>query len=154
MAAPYHSAITPATDGRELLRFLKDDSFLQKYVKEEKSKELSLILDCRTRWNSLLSLLERFYSTKMCIDKGIGSDIQLSADEWALINELISSLQPLKLAVEALCQRDSSLITADTTLKCILNKLKSRGTVLSADLSEKLRKRIGERRRILKSQGI
>lgn len=27
----------------------KDDMFLQKYVKEEKGKELSFILDCRTR---------------------------------------------------------------------------------------------------------
>jgi hypothetical protein len=59
-----------------------------------------------------------------------------------------TSLQPLKLAVEALCQRDSSLITADTTLKFVLNKLKSRDTVWSADLSEKLCKRIGERHRI------
>lgn len=33
---------------------IKNDTFLQKYVEEEKGKELSLILDCLTRWNSLL----------------------------------------------------------------------------------------------------
>ncbi|GBO25373.1 hypothetical protein AVEN_24687-1 [Araneus ventricosus] len=30
----------------------KYDMYLQKYVKEDTGKELSLILDCRTRWNS------------------------------------------------------------------------------------------------------
>ena len=125
----------------------KDDMFLQKYVKEAKGKELSLILDCCTRWNSLLSMLERFYSVKVCIDKALidtGSDTKFSADEWSLINELIASLQPVKLAVEALCRRESSLITADTTLKFVLDKLKSQDTILSAELSEALRKRIGE----------
>lgn len=127
----------------------KDDMFLQKYVKEAKGKELSLILDCCTRWNSLLSMLERFYSVKVCIDKALidtGSDTKFSTDEWSLINELIASLQPVKLAVEALCRRESSLITADTTLKFVLDKLKSQDTILSAQLSEALRKRIGERR--------
>ncbi|GBN53213.1 hypothetical protein AVEN_191993-1, partial [Araneus ventricosus] len=32
----------------------KYDMYLQKYVKEDTGKELSLILDCRTLWNSLL----------------------------------------------------------------------------------------------------
>lgn len=127
----------------------KDDLFLQKYVKEEKGKELSLILDCRTRWNSLLSMLERFYDLKVCIDKAlidVGSEIKFSGDEWSIINELIVSLQPLKLAVEALCRRESTLITADTTLKFVLDKLYSQGTTLSAELAEALRNRIAERR--------
>jgi hypothetical protein len=104
----------------------------------------------RTRWNSLLNMLERLYSLKVCIDKAlidIDSDTKFSADEWSLINELIASLQPFKLAVEALCRRELSLITADTTLRFVLDKLKCQDTMLSAELSETLRKRIGERRR-------
>lgn len=127
----------------------KDDLFLQKYVKEDKGKELSLILDCHTRWNSLLSMLERFYNLKVCIDKAlidVGSEIKFSGDEWSIINELIVSLQPLKLAVEALCRRESTLITADTTLKFVLDKLNNQGTSLSAELAEALRNRIAERR--------
>ncbi|KAJ2937741.1 hypothetical protein O0L34_g19134 [Tuta absoluta] len=127
----------------------KDDLFLQKYVKEEKGKELSLILDCRTRWNSLLSMLERFYYLKVCIDKAlidVGSEVKFSSDEWSIINELIVSLKPLKMAVEALCRRESTLITADTTLKFVLDKLYSQGTTLSTELAEALRNRIAERR--------
>ncbi|GBL93242.1 hypothetical protein AVEN_42681-1 [Araneus ventricosus] len=59
----------------------KYDMCLQKYVKEDTGKELSLILDCRIRWNSLLSMIERFHKLKVCIDKAlidIGSDTTFS----------------------------------------------------------------------------
>jgi hypothetical protein len=36
----------------------KNDTVFQKYVKSEHGKELSLLLDCKTRWNSLLTMLE------------------------------------------------------------------------------------------------
>ncbi|GBM35636.1 hypothetical protein AVEN_244522-1 [Araneus ventricosus] len=42
----------------------KYDMYLQKYVKEDTGKELNLILDCRTRWNSLLAMIERFHKLK------------------------------------------------------------------------------------------
>lgn len=94
-------------------------------------------------------MLERFYSLRTCIDKApidYGSTTKFSANEWALISDLINCLQPVKLAVEALCRIESTLITADTTLKFALNKLKIHGTILSEDLPEALKRRIGERR--------
>ncbi|GBP65545.1 hypothetical protein EVAR_87521_1 [Eumeta japonica] len=93
----------------------KFDLFLQKYVKEEKA-----LID-------------------------VGFEIKFSGNEWSILNELIVSLQPLKLAVEALCRRESTLITANTTLKFVLDKLYSQGTTLSAELAEALRTRIAER---------
>ncbi|GBM62244.1 hypothetical protein AVEN_44040-1 [Araneus ventricosus] len=83
----------------------KCDMFLQKYVKEDTGKELNLILDCRTCWNSLLAVIERFHKLKVCIDKAlinIGSHTTFSDLEWSKIRDLIESLQPFKLAVEAL----------------------------------------------------
>ncbi|GBN03239.1 hypothetical protein AVEN_229019-1 [Araneus ventricosus] len=130
----------------------KYDMYLQKYVKEDTGKELSLILDCRTPWNSLLAMIERFHKLKVCIDKAlidIGSDTTFSNLEWSKIKDLIESLQPFKLAVEALCRRDSTLLTAETTLKFILEKLVTQDTMLSAELSEALRVRIKERRTVV-----
>ncbi|GBM45708.1 hypothetical protein AVEN_14151-1 [Araneus ventricosus] len=130
----------------------KYDMYLQKYVKEDTGKELSLILDCCTRWNSLLVMIERFYKLKVCIDKAlidIGSDTTFSDLEWSKIKDLIESLQPFKLAVEALCRRDSAQLTAETTLKFILEKLVTQDTMLSAELSEALRVRIKERRTVV-----
>ncbi|GBM96116.1 hypothetical protein AVEN_7992-1 [Araneus ventricosus] len=130
----------------------KYDMYLQKYVKEDTGKELSLILDCRTRWNSLLAMIERFLKLKVCIYKAlidIGSDTTFSDLEWSKIKHLIESLQPFKLAIEALCRRDSTLLTAETTLKIILEKLVTQDTMLSAELSEALRVRIEERRTVV-----
>ena len=55
----------------------KDDAVLQKYVKEEAGKELNLILDCRTRWNSLLSTLSRFHILHNPIQKAL-IDLKIS----------------------------------------------------------------------------
>ncbi|GBL71530.1 hypothetical protein AVEN_132062-1 [Araneus ventricosus] len=49
--------------------------YLQKYVKEDTGKELSLILDCRTHWNSLLAMIERFHKLKVCVDKALIKDL-------------------------------------------------------------------------------
>lgn len=38
---------------------VKTDECLNKYVKEKFGQEYSLMLDCRTRWNSLANMLER-----------------------------------------------------------------------------------------------
>lgn len=130
----------------------KYDMYLQKYVKEHTGKELSLILDCRTRWNSLLSMMERFYKLKVCIDKAlidVESEIKFSDIEWSKIKDLIDSLLPLKLAVEALCRRDSTLLTAETTLKFVSEKLLTHDTVLSNELYEALHTRIKERRTVV-----
>jgi len=127
----------------------KNDAYLQKYVQQELGKNLSLILDCRTRWNSLLNMLERFYSLRMCISKAlidVASEIQISEEEWNNINNLNLSLQPLKLGVEVLCRRDSTLVTADTTFRFILEKLDKQQGLLCAELATALRQRIKERR--------
>ena len=40
------------------------NSILQKYVNEEKGRELSLLLDFKTCWNSLIAMIERFILLK------------------------------------------------------------------------------------------
>lgn len=68
----------------------KYDMYLQKYVKEHTGKELSLILDCRTCWNSLLVMIERCHKMKVCIDKAsidIESDTKFSDLEWSKIKD-------------------------------------------------------------------
>ncbi|XP_050507488.1 uncharacterized protein LOC126885105 [Diabrotica virgifera virgifera] len=127
----------------------KYDTYLQKYVKEEIGKELCLVLDCRTRWNSLLAMVERFYKLKQYIEKSlidIKSSIKFTDHEWSSIKGLIDSLQPCKLAVEALSRRESTVLTADTTLKFILEQLNKQGTTFSGELADTLREKIKQRR--------
>ncbi|GBM22703.1 hypothetical protein AVEN_81464-1 [Araneus ventricosus] len=122
--------------------------YLQKYVKEDTGKELSLILDYRTNWNSLPATIERFQKLKVYIDKALidkESDTKFSDLQCSKIKDVIESLQPFKLAVDALSRRDSTLLTAETTRKFILEKLLTQDTMLRVELSEALRVRIKER---------
>lgn len=56
--------------------------------------------------------------------------------------------EPLKLGVEVLCRRDATLITAETALKFIKQKLKNENNSFSQSLITSLTKRIKERRSI------
>ncbi|KMQ87683.1 crossover junction endonuclease mus81-like protein [Lasius niger] len=81
----------------------KNDIYLQKYVQKEHGKRLELILDCKTRWNSLLNMLERFYNLRLCISKAlidIGSEIYFTDEEWSKINDLKLCLELVKLGLE------------------------------------------------------
>ena len=54
---------------RNIIRFFRKlsmrNNLLQRYVQEKKAKILSLILDCGTRWNSLILMTERFVQVKV-----------------------------------------------------------------------------------------
>ena len=47
------------------------NKYLQKYVQNEFGISLNLILDCKTRWNSLSDMLERFLKLKDCVMKAL-----------------------------------------------------------------------------------
>ena len=74
---------------------------LQKYVLLEQSKELSLVLDCRTRWRSMNQMIKRFICLKKCISKTL-LDLSIEHDvptaEFLFLNELKCALEPVKLA--------------------------------------------------------
>ena len=47
------------------------NNILQKFIKAEVGKQISLIMDCKTKWNSLLLLLEQFNLVKNCKQKAL-----------------------------------------------------------------------------------
>jgi len=104
----------------------KNDDILQKYVKEEFGKEIQLLIDVKTRWNSWFLMLQRFYLIKNCILKAL-IDIKsiwiFEEEELSMINNLVTTLEPVNLAVETLCRRDATLLSADTTMSFLLHNL-------------------------------
>jgi len=92
----------------------KNDAILQPYVKRELGKELSLVLDCRTRWNSLYDMLARFIQLRNPVQKAmidLKEPVQVTEADFTCVQDIVSSLEPVKLAVKALCRRDTNLIT-------------------------------------------
>ena len=128
---------------------MKNDAVLQKYVKAEIGHELSLSLDSRTRRSSLHEMLSRFVTLRSCILKAmidVKSTVQLSDAEIDTIQEIVSALEPVKLAVEALCRRDVHLVTADAVIKFALITPEKQASELARTLASAIRARITERR--------
>ena len=127
---------------------LKNET-LQKYVKEIYPNGLNLILDCKTRWSTLLDMLERIIKIKLPVQKALldlGVQIDLSDLEFTQIEFLTKTLSPIKIAVEALCRRDSNLITAEATIKFLLDELNISPSYYSTRVLEAIDQRIIQER--------
>ena len=76
-------------------------------------------------------MLERTIQIKLPIQKALldlGEDIYLSDQEIAVIFSIVEALNPIKIALEALCRRDTNLITAEATVKFILEDIQKSNT--------------------------
>ena len=71
----------------------------------EQNKELSLV-DCKTRWSSVYEMIERFICLKKCLSKALldlSIEHDMSTAEILFLKELECALEPITLAVHALC---------------------------------------------------
>lgn len=83
-------------------------------------------------------MLERFYKLKTCVMNAlidVKSKVTFSYDDIEMVRSLIEILLPVKLAVEELCREDATLLTANTTLKFVLDNIGD-GTVLHSKMKE------------------
>jgi len=57
------------------------------------------MLDCSTRWNSLLAMLSRFQQLVSCVQKSL-IELKLSNEvtqaDYAVVGEIVAALQPLR----------------------------------------------------------
>ena len=72
-------------------------------------------------------MLEKIILLKLPVQKALldfGVNINISDQDFAMIESIAKALSPIKITVEALCRRDSNLITAETTINFLINELK------------------------------
>jgi hypothetical protein len=77
------------------------------------------MIDVKIQWNNLHFKLKRFDKSKNCILKSLidlGSSISFDEEELNMIDNLVKTLESVKLAVQALCCRDATLLSADTMI--------------------------------------
>ena len=116
---------------------VKNDS-LQEEVKKKYGKELSVIRDCKTRWSSLHSMIERFITLEEPLNKVLDDlglqKLKLSSEEIQLLRDIVAALEPFKVATEFLCKRKCNLVEAEDIIKFTASKLRA----TDSDLSRKL----------------
>ncbi|UYV74205.1 BRPF1 [Cordylochernes scorpioides] len=124
-----------------LLNYMRQDNRI--------STSMCLMLDCRTRWDSLLNMLERLLSVKSAIQKAlidVNANVRLTDEDFDIMTQLISALKPFRAAVAAICRRVATLLTAEATVKFFLEELQAQYHSLSKDLQKSFQKRILEER--------
>lgn len=115
---------------RRICKFFKKssvrNSILQKHVVEQHGKKLKLLLDCRTRWNSLIIMINRFILLSGPIYKALDElgAVVPSDDLISSLKEIAKILEPLGEAVRELSKREANLLIAEGTFMFVFNKLK------------------------------
>ncbi|XP_045128679.1 uncharacterized protein LOC123516756 [Portunus trituberculatus] len=122
---------------------------LQRYVVSEYGKELMLKLDSKTRWNSLLDMLERFLKVKNSVAKAMidcNMEMNITNGELKVLNDLVTALQPVKLGAERMGCRGTTILTAEGVFSFMLKELNEQQSSFSMKLQNSLNNRINERR--------
>lgn len=124
---------------------------LQQYAKTELGKEVHLCSDVKTRWNSIVVMIESFLKLKNAIKKCL-IDYDLAEmwneDHIPVLKMLFEVLHPMKVAVEALSRRDCNLVIAEIILSKLFEELQNKNNSLSIKMLTSLKTRVNERRDI------
>lgn len=125
------------------------NNVFQNHVKEQHGKEMSLLMDCRTRWNSTEIMIARFNELYSCILLAL-TDLNaahfLMDDSIPLLREFSNCLRPIKMAVESLGKRNCDLLKSEGILKFVFEELKRQSSDLSKEILCSLKLRVNERR--------
>ena len=90
------------------------------------AKENVLLLDCKTRWNSLLSVLLRSLEAQKAIKIAminIGKDFDLTHGDLDKSKELCSALAPFIWAVQNIDKESTTIVEADDIIAFTRRKL-------------------------------
>ena len=78
---------------------------------------MNLILDCKTRWNSIEEMVGRFLTVKECVVlalNDLGLSYMWNEAQYPTLSELHKVLETIRLAVEGLERRDATLLTSES----------------------------------------
>ena len=128
---------------------VKNDA-LQKAVKTKWNKELTLVRDCKTRWSSMVAMLERYLKLEDVVNSILNdfnlASLKLNRKESDLIKDAVSCLAPFQLATTFLCKQDQDLAAAEKIIRFVEDQLKEIDTKIAKELLQSLQTRYHDRK--------
>ncbi|GFT46239.1 uncharacterized protein TNCV_3126171 [Trichonephila clavipes] len=116
-------------------------NILQKYVKEEFGCEKMVCLDTKTRWKSLLAMLERFLEIKSAISKAlidIKEEQMMVNVEFETVTTIVKGLKPVKIGLEKLCSRNATLLNAEGVFSFVTGELNEQNSEFAKNMKYSL----------------
>ena len=93
-------------------------------------------------------MLSRFLQLRTAVQKAmidLKEPVHLTDGDFTVIQDIVSSLEPVKLAVTALCRRSMTLVTAETALNFCLVELCKQSSELANTLASTIEERLTKR---------
>ena len=103
-----------------------------------------MLLDCKTRWNSILPMAERFLQLERYIAQL--SPVMLSEREIEQLSEFCKALALVERATKALGKENLNLLEAEITIDWLINSLDKLPSEYAKNISICIHNRISERR--------
>ena len=154
------------------MSLVRNDDHLQPQNIQSFGKEKASHMDVKTRWNSLLKMLQRyinilllfhisslfltfimsgfrFYELRKEIKIAmvqLEREFEFSDDELEKIKELCEALTPIEMTVKLLCKEDADLLLAEKVTEFTSKKLRDQGSAVALALLEKFETLVKERR--------
>ena len=72
-------------------------------------------------------MLQRLVEVKFAVQKAlidVKANVTLLENDFETMSNVILALKPLEVAVEVLCRRDANLITANATMKFVMEEMR------------------------------
>jgi hypothetical protein len=94
-------------------------------------------LDCKIRWNALERIIERFLKILNPI-KIVLRQLKLcylqKEKYYEIVRDMLTSLKPVRLAVETLSNHDANLLINDGIFKSLFSNLEKQNSALNSML--------------------
>lgn len=145
----YHEILKNA---RKLVKFIKL-STVRNHIFQSKNmnyygREIELHLDVKTRWNSIPSMLKPLIATEQSIRETLNefkAQEMIENINFGDLRTLLDAMEPIKIAVENLSKENATLLSADTIIKFMMDKLENLQSEIAGKLFQNLKLRIDER---------
>ncbi|KAF6321781.1 S1 RNA binding domain 1 [Rhinolophus ferrumequinum] len=125
------------------------NALLQQEIARSEKRELEVILDCKTRWNTLERMIERFLKIVNPI-KTVLRELKLDhlwkEEYYEILRGMLNCLQPVRLAVEALSNREANILTSEGIFKFLFSNLEKQNSSMSQMLLKEIKFELVKRR--------
>lgn len=121
---------------------------LNKWTLLQEPSPLKLLLDCKTRWNSIVPMIERVLRLEIPINNALDElgQKKIPNSHFTMLRNLLNIIKPIHMVVLELGKNTANLLTAEGSLIFLFTKLKEQTSEVGIEIYNKLKDEIEKRR--------